>query len=105
MWPALTLKAVAQVPADRGSLTPCQPGPPRVSLLFYQPAPSASQLRRHFQGKAAIVEKWSRRLFQKIQHITAQSHQPPPDGSILSVVVAHVKGYKDPPLGFDRCSY
>ncbi|XP_054445233.1 nuclear transport factor 2-like [Pteronotus mesoamericanus] len=45
-----------------------------------------------FLGKAAIVEKLSRLLFQKVQHsIMAQGHQPMPESCIISMVVGRCK--------------
>ncbi|XP_035876695.1 nuclear transport factor 2-like [Phyllostomus discolor] len=56
-----------------------------------------------FQGKAAIVEKLSSLLFQKIQHsITAQDHQPMPDSSTLSTAVSWCRADEDPVMGFHQ---
>ncbi|XP_038300104.1 nuclear transport factor 2-like [Canis lupus familiaris] len=58
---------------------------------------------QQFQGKAAIVEKLSSLLFQKIQHsITAQDPQPMPDSCIISMVVGQPKADEDPIMGFHQ---
>ncbi|XP_006901412.1 PREDICTED: nuclear transport factor 2-like [Elephantulus edwardii] len=58
---------------------------------------------QQFQGKAAIVEKWSSLPFQKIPHsITSQDHQPTPDSCILSMVVGQLKANEDPIMGFHQ---
>ncbi|XP_044535506.1 nuclear transport factor 2-like [Gracilinanus agilis] len=55
------------------------------------------------QDKAAIMEKLSSLLFQKIQHsITAQDHQSTPDSCILSMVVGQLKIKKDPIMEFHQ---
>ncbi|MEE6499557.1 hypothetical protein FKM82_003495 [Ascaphus truei] len=73
-----------------------------------------------YQGKATIVEKLSFVFqflqccltgespavslpFQKIQHsITAQDHQPTPDGCILSMIVGQLKADDDQVMGFHQ---
>ncbi|MEE6499558.1 hypothetical protein FKM82_003495 [Ascaphus truei] len=56
-----------------------------------------------YQGKATIVEKLSSLPFQKIQHsITAQDHQPTPDGCILSMIVGQLKADDDQVMGFHQ---
>ena len=58
---------------------------------------------QQFQGKAAIGEKSSSLLFQKIQHsITAQDPQPMPDSCIISMVVGQPKADEDPIMGFHQ---
>uniref|UniRef100_UPI00358F3349 nuclear transport factor 2 isoform X1 n=1 Tax=Myxine glutinosa TaxID=7769 RepID=UPI00358F3349 len=55
------------------------------------------------RGKVAIVEKLLKLPFRKIAHsITAQDHQPTPDGCILSVVVGQLKADDDQIIGFHQ---
>ncbi|KAL4841950.1 hypothetical protein H8958_019442, partial [Nasalis larvatus] len=65
-----------------------------------------SHLRREgeqFEGKAAIVEKSSSLLFQKIQHsITVQDRQPTSANCILSMVVGPPKANEDPITGLHQ---
>ncbi|KAL4698654.1 hypothetical protein H8959_011311 [Pygathrix nigripes] len=56
-----------------------------------------------FEGKAAIVEKSSSLLFQKIQHsITVQDRQPTSANCILSMLVGPPKANEDPITGLHQ---
>lgn len=53
-----------------------------------------------FQGKAAIVEKLSSLLFQKVQQsIMEQDCQPTPDSCTISMAVGQLKANEDPIVG------